>query len=93
MRKQGFHGELCGGEVKFQPPKDAEVTIEDRKIPCRSQQVEIGGSSSHTSVSLCYSDSLAPYILRRESTTTDDEKKVVSESLSEVVALDMPSAC
>ncbi len=88
--KQGFHGELVGREAKFQPPADGEVTIEDRKIPCRSQQIEISGSSSRTAVSLCYSDSLAPYILRRQSKTTDDSNNLVSETTSEVVALDMP---
>jgi hypothetical protein len=88
--KQGFHGELCEGDAKFQPPADAEVTIEDRKIPCRSQQIEIGASSSRTAVSLCYSDTLAPFILRRQSKTTDDAKNVVSDTISEVVALDMP---
>ena len=34
--KQGFHGELAGGEVKFLPAVAAEVSIEDQKIPCRS---------------------------------------------------------
>jgi hypothetical protein len=88
--KQGFHGELCGGEVKLQPSTSAELTIEDRKIPCRSQQIEISTSSGKTSVGLCYSDSLAPFILRRESKTRDTSDKVLSETLSEVIALDMP---
>ncbi len=88
--KQGFHGELSGGDVKSQPSVAAEVTIEDHKFPCRSQQVEIGGASGRTAVTLCYSDSLAPFILRRESKTTDAANNVVSETLSEVVALDMP---
>ena len=88
--KQGFHGELAGGEVKSQPSAAAEVTIEDRKFPCRSQQIEISGASGRTAVTLCYSDSLAPFILRRESKTTDTTNSIVSETLSEVVALDMP---
>lgn len=88
--KQGFHGELAGVETKFHPSTEAEVTIEDRKIPCRSQQIEISGSSSRTAMKLCYSDSVAPYILRRESKTTDAANNVVSDTLSEVVALDMP---
>ena len=88
--KQGFHGELAGGEAKFHPSAEAEVTIEDRKIPCRSQQIEISGSSSRTAMNLCYSDSVAPCILRRESKTTDTANNVVSDTLSEVVALDMP---
>ncbi len=88
--KQGFHGELCGGDVKLQPSTSAELTIEDRKIACRSQQIEISTSVGRTSVSLCYSDSLAPFILRRDSKTKDTADKVISETLSEVIALDMP---
>jgi hypothetical protein len=88
--KQGFHGELCGGEVKLQPSTSAELTIEDRKIECRRQQIEINTSAGTTSVNICYSDSLAPFILRRDSKTTDTSNKVVNETLSEVVALDMP---
>ncbi len=88
--KQGFHGEICGGDVKLQPSTTAELTIEDRKIECRSQQIDISTASGRIAVGLCYSDTLAPFILRRESKTTDTANKVVSETLSEVIALDMP---
>lgn len=88
--KQGFHGELVGGEVKFFPPAAAEVTIDDHKFECRKQQIEISGELGRTAVDVYYSDTLAPYILRRQSKTTDSADKVVSETLSEVVALDMP---
>ncbi len=89
--KQGFHGELAGGEVKFLPVAGAEVSIEDRKIPCRSQQVEVAGPAGRTSVNVFFSDTLSPYILRRQSKTTDAHgTSVLSETLSEVVALDMP---
>ena len=89
--KQGFHGELAGGEVKFLPVVAAEVSIEDQKVPCRSQQVEVAGPSGRTSVSVFFSDTRFPYILRRQSKTTDaGGTNVVSETLSEVVALDMP---
>lgn len=88
--KQGFHGEICGGEVKLQPSTTAELTIEDRKIDCRSQQIDISTASGRTAVGLWYSDTLAPFILRRESKTTDTANKVVNETLSEVIALDMP---
>ena len=89
--KQGFHGELAGGEVKFQPAAPAEVSIEDRKIPCRRQQIEVASPAGRTSVNVFFSDTLSPYILRRQSKTTDTSGiNVVSESLSEVVALDMP---
>ena len=89
--KQGFHGELVGGEVKFLPAAAAEVSIEDQKIPCRSQKIEVSGPAGRTSVNVFFSDTLSPYILRRQSKTTDvGGTNVLSETLSEVVALDMP---
>ncbi len=89
--KQGFHGELAGGEVKFLPAADAEISIEDQKFPCHSQQVEVAGPGGRTLVSLVFSDTRSPYILRRQSKTTDaGGTNVLSETLSEVVALDMP---
>jgi len=88
--KQGFHGELAGGELKLFPPANAEVSIEDHKFPCRSQQVEVAGPAGRTSVNVFFSDTLSPYTLRRHSKTTDTGGSVVSDTLSEVVALDMP---
>ena len=57
---QGFHGELAGGEVKFFPPAPSEVSIEDRKFPCHSQQIEAMGPAVRTSVNVCFSDTLLP---------------------------------
>ncbi len=89
--KQGFHGELAGGEVKFFPVASANVSIEERKVPCRTQQVEVSNPAGRTTVNLFFSDTLPPYILRRQSKTTDvGGTNVLSETLSEVVALDMP---
>ena len=90
--KQGFHGELAGGDVKFYLATPTEISIEDRKVSCRSQHVEVTGSTGQkTSVHLVFSDTIAPYILRRQSKTTDAKgTSIFSESLSEVVALDMP---
>ena len=89
--KQGFHGELAGGNVKFFPVASAEVSLDGRKVPCRSQQVEVTGPAGRTSVSLFFSDTLSPYVLRRQSRTTDaGGTNVLTETLSEVVALDMP---
>ena len=89
--KQGFHGELSGGAVKFLPAGTGEVSIEGQKIPCRSQQVEVTSPTGRTVVNILFSDTLSPYVLRRESKTTDaGGTNVLSETLSEVVALSMP---
>jgi hypothetical protein len=89
--KQGFHGELAGGDVKFLPAATTQIEIEDQKIECRTQQVEVSGSGGRTAIDLVYSDHFSPYVLRRQSKTTDaNGGEVLCETVSEVVALNMP---
>ena len=89
--RQGFHGELSGPDVKIKPSVAGEVLIEDRKVSCRRQEVELSGPASRTTTSIYFSDTLPPYVLKRQSTTTDlDGKTVLGEATFEVVALDMP---
>ena len=58
-------------------------------VPSRSKSVTV--PAGRTSVNVFFSDTLSPYILRRQSKTTDaGGTNVLSETLSEVVALDMP---
>ena len=65
--------------------------MKSQKFPCRTQQIEIAGPSGRTSVIVFFSDTLSPYILRRQSKTTDTSgANVLSETLSEVVAFNMP---
>jgi hypothetical protein len=89
--KQGFHGELSGPEVHAGRAVAGEVSVEGRKMPCRTQQIESAGPNGKTVTTVYYSDAPAPYVLRRESTTTDAEgKNVVGETTLEVIAIDMP---
>ena len=88
--KQGFHGELAGPDVKVKRSGASQVAIEDRKVDCHFQQLELLGPSGRTSTTIYYTDTLAPYVLKRESTTTDADKNVLGETTLEVVALDMP---
>ena len=85
--KQGFHGELAGPNVKLLPPTDGEVVIDGQKITCKVQQLEAAVLNGKTITTIYYSTSLAPYVLKRESVTTDPEAK---NALSEVVGLNMP---
>ena len=88
---QGFHGELAGAEVKVKPPVAAQVTIEDQKIDCQRQEIEWTGPGGTTVTTVYYSDVLPPYIVKRESTTTDPTGQTsLGESTMEVIALDMP---
>jgi hypothetical protein len=89
--KQGFHGELVGPNLHIKGPTDAQVTIEGQKIPCKLEQLESVVSNGKTETKIYYSPTVAPYILKRESVTTDPEgKNVLSETTVDVTALNMP---
>ena len=88
--KQGFHGELAGPNVKLKQPTDGEVVIEGQKIPCKVQQLEAAEPNGTTITTIYYSTSLAPYVLKRKSVTTDPEGKQLSETSVEVVGLNLP---
>ena len=79
--KQGFHGETAGPNPKLKEPVDGQVVIEDRKIPCKIQELAIDGPNGKTTVTLHYSTTLPPYVLKRSSVVTDPEgKNTVSET-------------
>jgi len=90
--KQGFYGEPVSENVRFTDLGTGEVTIQDRRIPCKIEQLEfrdpIGKTVSRTKI--YYSDTVEPYILRRESKKTDPKGKVISETTVEVLDLDVP---
>jgi hypothetical protein len=89
--KQGFHGESAGPEVKVKPAHAAQVRVEDRQVECRREEVDFDGPSSRTTTNVYYSDTVAPYVLKRDSTTTDPEgKSVLAQVTQEVVAVGMP---
>lgn len=89
--RQGFHGETLSGNLRLKAPEAAELTIEGQKIACQTQQIELEGSAGATVVDLWYSDTRKPYFLRREARTTEPEaQKVVSQTTTDVVALEMP---
>ena len=89
--KQGFHGELVGPNLQVKGPTDAELTVEGQKIPCKLQQLDSVVSNGKTVTKIYYSTTVAPYILKRESVTTDLEgKEDLSKTTVEVTALNMP---
>lgn len=89
--KQAFHGGLASQEATVTDLGDAEVTVEGRKIPCRIEQVVVSTKTGKTTTKIYYSDSVEPYILRRESVrTAPDGKEVLSETIVEVVDLGVP---
>jgi hypothetical protein len=89
--KQGFHGEPAGLDLKIRNLSPAEVVIENQRIPCKVEQLEQVGAVSKTVTTLYYTNAVSPYILKRDSVTTDLERNsVLSEMAMEVTALNMP---
>jgi hypothetical protein len=89
--KQGWHGEMAGQNVKVTHLGKGEVAIRNRRIPCKIQQVEVTGQASKKTTKIYYSDWFEPFILRRESVTTDLEgDKPLSETTVEVMDVDVP---
>jgi hypothetical protein len=88
--RQGFHGEQQSTSIKIKEPTLGQVVIEDRKIPCQVREIESSNANGKTVSTIYYSTSVSPYILKRDSVTTDLEGKTTSETSISVIALDMP---
>ena len=89
--KEGFHGETTGSNLKLKEPVNGQFTVEDRKIPCKIRQLSLLGPKSKTTLTLHYSTTVPPYVLKRECVVTDAEgKNIVSETNKDVIVLDMP---
>jgi hypothetical protein len=88
---QRFDGLPSGKTATLRQLGSESVSIEGRFFPCQVQQFEVSTSTSRTLTKTFYCDAAAPYVLRRESSTTDlASRAVTGHSLVEVVALDMP---
>jgi hypothetical protein len=88
--RQGFYGETAGADAKLKDPTDGEVVIEDRKIPCKIQQLTADGTSGKMAATLHYSTTVFPFVLKRASAATEADGTAASETNVDVVALDMP---
>ena len=89
--KQGFHGEPIEPKPEIKESADAPLTIEDRKIACKVQRLTSVGDKGKTTVVLHYSTTVPPYLFKRECVVTSpDGKSTLSETNTEVIALDMP---
>lgn len=89
--KQGFHGELPNHTVEVKEAGHTSLTIGQRKIPCEVRQVRMSQGNHQTVTKVFSSELVAPHVLRRESVTTDVKNDVkLSETVMEVLALDMP---
>ncbi len=88
---KNFHGADNGDEVKIEDVGGGTVTIGDKRIACRIRRVTVNGSSEKRVTTIYFHDEIAPYELRRETVSTDLEKKTVNyETEVEVIAVNLP---
>jgi hypothetical protein len=91
--KQGFYGEADGPRAEIKDLDPGEIVIEGRTIPCRIRQVVVADPSTKRTrtVRVCYSEDVAPYVLKCETTVKDvDNATTLSLSTMVVDALEMP---
>jgi hypothetical protein len=89
--KQNYYGEQQSPGLKLKEPAPGQMTIEDRKIPCQIRQIDSSNANGKTTTTIYYSAMVPPYVLKRESVTTDLEgKNIISETNVSVQALEMP---
>ena len=89
--KQGLCGEPAGCQPTVRDLGTAELTIDGCRVPCRVEQIESSSSHCQTATKIYYSSTIAPYVLKRETTTTDAESgEVLTQSTTKVLSLDSP---
>jgi hypothetical protein len=88
---QGYSGQLEGQSVDFQNLGASEVTIDGMRIPCEVRQVIINGGAKKRISTLYYSDRVAPFILKSDTTCNRvAEPSATCQTQVEVVSLGMP---
>ena len=93
MIRQGFHGETATPDLTTKDLGLGEVTIEKQnlKIPCRIEQLEYHSAAGKTVTRIYYSDSVEPYVLRRETTRVNPGSTApAAQTIVRVVDLDVP---
>ena len=89
--KEAFHGGLASHKAVVKNLGDAVVNIQGRGIHCKIEQVEVSTPTGKTTTKIYYSDSVEPYVMRRESVKTDpDGETVISETTVEVTEFNVP---
>jgi hypothetical protein len=89
--RRSFTGESEGKEISVKRVGDDRLTINGRKIPCEVRQVTVNAETGKRITTVHYTEEIAPYVLKRETTSLDLEGKPTEvQSQVDVVAVDMP---
>jgi len=89
--RQDYFGLSAGSPVQVKSVGVARLEIEGRKVPVQIHQAEETTAAGRTVTTFYFSDQMPPYVLRRETRSTDPEgKKLLAETTSTVVATGLP---
>lgn len=88
--KYSFHGEAFDAKAAIKDLGSHEIAVDGQTIPCRIEQIEASEGGAKTVTKVWYTPDVAPYVLRRESVTTDASGGKLSEMVLQAVALEMP---
>lgn len=87
----GYHGELQGQAVEVKALGDGHAEICGHKYTTGSRRIVINSDTAQSISTVEYSDTVAPYFLKRTTESIDNVTKTRSyQSVVEVVAVDMP---
>ncbi len=86
-----FHGEMNADSPQITDLGEGQVVIENRQIHCRIRKLEFPRSVGRKVVTVYYSDTVEPYILRQETALyAENGETPTSETTMEVVSLEAP---
>jgi hypothetical protein len=90
--RRGYNGEGDGQEVSVKKMGEAGVTINGRQVTCEVRKITVDANDIKRITTVHYTDSVAPYVLKRETTSINaDGKPADFQSQVDVVAFDMPT--
>ncbi len=89
--KQGWYGQPADQPVQVTRLGDGEVVVRNLRIPCTIEQFVVSGPASRTTTKIYYSDTVEPFILKRESVTSDVKSgEQLERTTVEVMDVDVP---
>jgi hypothetical protein len=89
--KQDYFGESADHETTLTQLEPVAVTIQGRKTNCRVYQLATRNTTTETVTKVYYSDTVEPYILKRDTVKSDIATgQKVSEAKVDVIATDVP---
>lgn len=90
LTRYGLYGETAGETVSAKKTGEQEVAINRARFKCETRQVTFTTDQVKRVSTLQYSAERFPYVLRRETTTSDADDAKISTTLVETIATDLP---